>query len=480
MAHQPTEEQEKILTAFATGESLKIEALAGTGKTTALRMLSEQNKNRRGLYLAYNRVTSDEAKAAFPPNVECSTVHSLAYRAVGYKFKNRLAARRVPPWEAAKWFGIYNNVYLGADISIKPMVVASYIMRTVQRFCYSGDSSLKIRHVPLIRGAEEHRDEAAEYILPRAQKAWDDLQQPDGYLRLEHDHYLKMYALTKPQLPYDFILMDESQDCNRVVRNLYLDQRNTQKVAVGDEFQSLYAWRGSVDFLSEFNAKHHLYLTKSFRFGPAIAKEGQKWLSLLGSSQVLKGHDPIESSVGSVESPDAVLCRTNADVVLEAVKHMESGKRVAIVGGTADLESWAKAAEDLKSGKGTNHHDIAAFKTWSEVQEYSKTTEGSDLRTFVALVDQYGTQVIKDVARLSVSEEAADVVVSTGHRSKGREWDKVAVSPNFYTEAVDPETSLPSSEFMMLAYVSVTRAKHLLCPGGLSFVDKLLEATQNT
>ena len=136
----PTPEQAKIIEAFQTGGSLSIEAGAGAGKTTTLKMLANSMPQRKGLYLCYNKATADEAKGDFPDSVKCSTAHSLAYGVAGHKFRNRLNDKRVPPWEIAKWLGVHRDFYVNTDVSLTPMAVAGRVMDTIRRFCYSSDS----------------------------------------------------------------------------------------------------------------------------------------------------------------------------------------------------------------------------------------------------------------------------------------------------------------------------------------------------
>ncbi|KAA8596564.1 putative DNA helicase [Vibrio cyclitrophicus] len=82
-----TEEQYYILDKASLGQSLIINAFAGTGKTFTLRALaSKPLSNKKGRYLAFNRKIVDDATTAFPENVDCRTIHSLAYRDVGVKY----------------------------------------------------------------------------------------------------------------------------------------------------------------------------------------------------------------------------------------------------------------------------------------------------------------------------------------------------------------------------------------------------------
>jgi len=62
--HDPTPEQQAIGAAFGTGENLVIEAGAGAGKTSTLKMIAQQAGRKRGLYLAFNRSIVDDAAAS--------------------------------------------------------------------------------------------------------------------------------------------------------------------------------------------------------------------------------------------------------------------------------------------------------------------------------------------------------------------------------------------------------------------------------
>src|ERR1700738_3945671 len=104
MPFTPTAEQELAVKLFATGDNLAIEAGAGTGKTSTLVLLAEQaaEDGRRGQYLAFNKAIVVDAGAKMPGNVVCSTPHSLAFRAYGYRYKARLNAPRVKSMELAR------------------------------------------------------------------------------------------------------------------------------------------------------------------------------------------------------------------------------------------------------------------------------------------------------------------------------------------------------------------------------------------
>src|SRR5437016_5716207 len=136
---------------------------------------------------------------------------------------------------------------------------------------------------------------------------------------------------------------------NPVIADLVCSQP-AQRIAVGDSCQQLYAWRGAVDALETWPAEVRLYLSRSWRFGEAIADEANTWLTVLGARLRLTGNPDIPSTVGPVAAPDAVLCRTNAEAVARAITALDNGRRVALVGGGAQILALAEAAVTLQAG----------------------------------------------------------------------------------------------------------------------------------
>lgn len=474
-ARTPTPEQAAIVEAAPHGQNLTIEAGAGTGKTTTLKMLAAAMPG-RGLYVAYNRSVANDAKRSFPSGVECSTAHGLAYRAGGYQYQERLNGPRVPARETAKILGI--NEPLGLDGKVlAPTQVARLTMETVTRFCRSADPEPGERHVPRKPGLDSPEDMAVlrQVLVPLARKAWGDLVSLSGRLRFDHDCYLKMWQLSGPKLAYGYILLDEAQDANPVILSVVTGQEDAQLIAVGDRCQAIYGWRGAVDAMDRFPDARHLMLSESFRFGPAIADEANKWLSVLHAPMRLTGAGSSTSAVHRVSLPDAVLCRTNADAIDQAIQSMDAGNRTAVVGGGKEIRSLAEAAITLKAGKGTSHPQLFAFNSWSEVQDYADNDPGgSDLKVFVDLIDRRGAESIIKVVDSLADEARARVTVSTAHKAKGREWNKVLIAPGGFREPKPNEDGSPgtiSREDAMLAYVAVTRAREALDREGLSWVD---------
>ncbi|WP_435108088.1 UvrD-helicase domain-containing protein [Nocardiopsis synnemataformans] len=475
----PTDEQQAVCEAAATGEDLRVTAGAGTGKTSALVLMARALAPRRGLCLVFGRETARELRERMPAHVTSSTAHALAYRALGYRYRERLDAPRVRPERAAEILGITGPLAVTEKVHLSPAALATLTMQMVQRFCYSADPEPAPAHAPRVPGLDLDRGQRAHlarFLLPFAERAWADLQLPDGeggMLRHTPDHYMKAWALTHPVLDYDWIALDEAQDTNPVLAHLVRAQP-VQQIVVGDSAQAIYGWRGAIDALETWPAPHRCSLTRSWRFGERLAVEANTWLEQVGVSLRLSGSPTRESTLGPVAAPDAILCRTNAGAMGAAMKELAQGRTVALLGGAGGIRSMAEAAQALRAGYPTSHPELLVFTSWRQVQDYVEDSpaDAGELATLVRLVDEHGPDAILAAATRMVDQRHAQVVCGTAHRAKGAEWDTVRVEQDFREPAPRQDGSpgpVPRAE-AMLAYVAVTRARYRLDNTGLAWI----------
>ena len=85
----PTAEQLDCIEKAKSNNKVTIEALAGSGKTSTLAMIANSLKE-KSIYLAFNKISAQEASSKFPSHVECRTTHSLAYASHGHLLKDKL------------------------------------------------------------------------------------------------------------------------------------------------------------------------------------------------------------------------------------------------------------------------------------------------------------------------------------------------------------------------------------------------------
>ena len=480
--YKPTAEQQWIeaaVKAAKSGDIVVVRARAGTGKTTTARQIARALSGKKILYMAFNKSTQTEAEKSFPSNVSARTSHSLAW-GFGKLYRNRMpkpmgTAPRVRMSDAARQLGV-SDVEIG-EHRLAADRVLRIALNAVARFARSADSEVTACHVSLQQGMEREHRALCEVIVPVARRAWEDIKSGSA-LNVQGEHYIKMWQLSRPTLKYDVIIYDEAQDANGAVAAVIESQPHAVVIAIGDDAQAINGWNGAVDFLSRVKATADLPLSQSFRFGQAIADAGNKWLGLLGvpEATMVKGYDRINSVVEHLDDPDAVLCRTNGGCVAVAIRYLSAGKKVAIVGGGQAFKELAQAALQLQSGGRAYHPDLAAFKSWEEVEAYAKEDEGADLRPFVKIINQVGAaEVIRCMESLA-GEGYADVTVSTMHKSKGREWKRVQI----HTDCPEPEkaggvyTGTVSREQAMLYYVASTRAIEVLDDEGFSWINDYL------
>lgn len=458
MSFDPTPEQANARDLFLTGDSLAITAGAGAGKTSTLALLAEAVPQQRVQFTAFNKAIVTDAGKRFPSNTACNTAHSLAMRAIGRTYRHRLDTGRMASDQIGRQLGVDPLVVTveGERKRLAAGFLAGHVMAAVTRFCQSADLEPGLDHFGYIDGIDmpaeggrrtwANNDEVRHHLLPALRKAWADLLDPDGRLPYKHDHYLKAWHLSGPKIYADVILVDEAQDLNPVLADIVAQQTGAQLVYVGDENQQLYAWTGAVNALAQVPVQLRCALTQSFRFGPAVAEVANQVLAQLGSQLRIQGFDPIDSKVGPVEDPRVILTRTNAVAVASALRALQEGKSVHLVGGGNEVASFAKAAQQLQEKGETWHRELACFSSWGQVQDYclapATRVLTTDLRWVpIGLVDpgdtllgfdeqnepgnggrRYRTvkvEAVKPIIRPCVkitSTDGTEVVASTDHR----------------------------------------------------------------
>lgn len=498
----PSDEQEAVLSA-AEARGLKVLVIgagAGCGKTATLKML-EQVLTGRGQYTAFNRSLVNDARGKFK-KARCNTTHSLAFHAVGKRFEARLDSERMRSGQVARILGIQDYPVtlpgMGApDEEGKPTdkvkvlsreFLAGQVQVAVRKFCQSADREIGGQHFNYIDGidtAMESQDEdgtlrkkrsranndmVRAYLLLFAAKAWADLCDVEGTLPYNADCYVKLWQLgtgdDRPIIGADYILLDEYQDTAPVFLDVLMQQKHALLVLVGDDNQRIYEWRGAVNAGDAFPDAPKRMLSQSYRFGQAVADVANAVLATLEvpTELVMRGNPAIQSRVEEVDSPRCYLYRTNAGAVGQVMASIEEDKRPHLIGGGDDVVRWMQAAMDLQARppRKTQHPELACFDNWAEVVEYSKSDEGSDLKLMVKLVETFGAEEIRDALRGMPKEEDADLVISTAHKSKGREWETVALGPDF------PLANKMTDSDRRLLYVAATRAQLVLditkCP----------------
>jgi Superfamily I DNA and RNA helicases len=481
MTRTPTPEQQTCIAA-AVDESIslvKIKACAGAGKTSTLGMMAEALPL-PSLYLAFNKVTANEAGEKFPKHVTCKTTHSVAYAAFGSKLARAGKLERPrgayvnvagTGSEVARFFRIQPLVQ--ADEVVLPAAFIGLLVKTtVAHFEQSADMSLNITHTPYGELMEKFKSvtfnvrDTQEMILSYAKKLWQARTDLDSEVLASHDTYLKMFQLSKPVLAgFDVLYVDEFQDTTPCVLDIVMNQQQHMKIVmVGDARQAIYGWRGAVNAMKMVDAPTRV-LSKSFRYGQAVADIAT---TVLEGAMKITGNEKIASVVGFTDKVDRTkphtrLFRTNSALLSAAIAEIQRGTKVSIEIDVRDFVKLLQSAVALKNEdkKNVKHDKILPYVEWNELMEES--THDAELNRIAKVITN--GQADEWIATLEKHKNVVDphVTFTTAHKSKGREFSQVIVEGDFksaYNE--NGEFVGLSEEEQNLLYVACTRAINVL------------------
>lgn len=400
---------------------------------------------------------------------------------------------------------------------LKPHNITGYALASLNKWCQSADDDINETHVVYPKGvvfraidhndndndtddnrADTRSDPKQDYItmvLDVANKLWEDIISPSGRVRFSHDYYLKLVSLMHPNFvealglpPGSIIFFDEAQDARPCMTSIVRDQTKPQGsvlyggqywdprmqvITVGDSSQAIYgSFTGARDALPEFETlpdAKTLPLTTSWRFGPVVADKANEVLDILDAPIRLKGNPNKQSTVHTYTTvpdvlPDAVLVRTNAELIREILHYQSLGLSVHAEVDAKHIIGVANDIDRLSNGDKPRTADMKIFDTYEEIDEYiGSEFADPQLAALLKIIIQSGTDQVRDAFEYAADEKDSDVTISTIHKSKGRQWGTVRVALEAFRDVprVIPET-IGEREKLMLIYVAMTRATDVL------------------
>lgn len=472
---KPTPEMEVIITSEA--HRLKVIAFAGAGKTSTLVQYANRRSRGQGLYIAFNKDIKEEALRRFPSNVKCMTSHGLAYAQYGFPLKDKL---KIP----LRWKSVFEATNIEPPHPSIAKTYARLLLSTVFNFIASSDELISEEHIQLNELKLLMASENSLKYLPSqkemviaAEVLWREMVNPYNHqIGTTHDSYLKLMQLSSPQLPYDYILLDEAQDSNPAVLDLVTKQDATQ-VLVGDPHQSIYSFRKSIDAMTSTYADAVFPLTNSFRFGPEIADFANSLLALKGEVNSIVGL----GSPGRVyngasilgEGKSAYISRSNAALFRELVHKSQINKKVYVAGGAEGarfdlLEDLYKLKYGIEKPRDAL---LASFNTFDEFQQAANDNNEIDWVSRCKLIEEMGESFIHKLHSIKKNmvedSSKADQIFSTLHKFKGLQCEHVTLADDFrknpasdneFKDLAKPE----SYEEINILYVAATRATKTL------------------
>lgn len=280
---------------------------------------------------------------------------------------------------------------------------------------------------------------------------------------------------------FDRFLSDETQDLNKAQIAFLLRsvKYNGQVLAVGDDFQSIYSFRGADSHAMEnvriaLNAKV-MPLSESFRCPKAVARlvNGKFSFPFSVPDSAIEGKVEdlkYNSMLNMVQDEDIILCRNNAPLAKVCLKLLAQGKKANIKKSNF-VENLIVFINRIVRNSGT--HDIVEFSDFLQdycqketerlikiKKEYKASLLNDQVETILALAESEDVNTTKDLIKKLddiFNDDKKGILLSTIHGMKGQEAKRVF----FYAPELLPSSFAKTEEAKQqesnLYYVAITR-----------------------
>jgi superfamily I DNA/RNA helicase len=489
-----TDEQQALVDhPFKKNGVLVVQAYAGTGKTSTLYSFAGARPDHKMLYLAFNKSMAMEAQSKFRDlrHVTAQTLHSVAYKAIGHNYKDRLTGALPPELiqTAATFFLPKVHKYVASG------VLNEYFGRFLGSAAATPEAFFRSFDEVTLDELDD-QDVPVNALLDALVEIWQGVikgKTKTGDYPMLHNAYLKMFQIAGQELPYDYILVDEAQDVTDCMIDLVIRQ-NVNRIFIGDSYQQIYGWNGAVDSLKKLSdaGADSLYLTRSFRCPDDVAECADQVLRLVKAPKTFKGNGT--ESDDESDSPSAFLGRANGSVFVDAYEHAKEGQKLHFLGGFQGYNfEILKTLAYLQSGKPYKIRDehLRGFEDFEDLSAYAEKSDQM-LMARCKIVKRHRMSVIKmyETIRAHEVDDKNDAArfYATAHKAKGAEWDNVYLGDDFLDVPGKTEQArvIKKGEFLPvrreeinLLYVAITRAKRALtCPAHYVLEDDAIRAFQ--
>ena len=476
--------------------ALIIQARAGSGKsTTLIEMLRLIPPTQSATFLAFNKSAATEIgekaarKGLTRDNVDFRTLNSAGFRAVARRFKG--GRINVDGDKVVK--NLRENLS-GDDFKIFGFIVRDLVSAAKSQGLVPAEFKDARRTVDDTDDAFFEFSERFQIDAPGdtprlwgrafdlARKVLTRGLRDASTIDFDDQLYLP-FALRLPFWRVDWLLVDEAQDLNVVQRVLLRDMVTTtgKLVAVGDNLQSIYGWRGSdCDSLGaiarEYGAET-MPLSVTYRCPTSVVAIAKRWAPDIEAApnapagMVSKlGADKIDGI--DWRPDDLVICRNNAPIVRLAFRLIRRKVPCRVAG--RDIGTGLRKLID-KLGP------VDLIDLVEKIRDYQRKQQAIILKrnpdadaALMALDDKCETiHVLAEEAtsladlRSALESMFDDVTVgrltlSSIHRAKGAEAPRVFVLDPHLMPSRMARTADAKQQERNLMYVAVTRAREEL------------------
>ena len=473
--------QKEIINIFNNSDSnISISAVAGSGKTTVLLSLLKFVPNdKRALFVAFNNVIVDELKEriGLKSNVEISTIHSYGWRSVLCRYGSKI---KMNP---NKVFGKTESILKQyKEISPRKHGYYFYIIPKIIDL-------VRCNLTPLDK--QEILDMSLHYDLDISELDAEIAMKVLKKMNCDKSQFDFMDMIYQPVIDdhirlkkYDYVFCDESQDfslCQQKIIKMSLNRKG-RLITVGDEHQAIYGFCGadadSFKKLSELNGESvRMPLSVCYRCSRSVVIEAQTIVPEIQYSLDAEMGCVREGSLrNDLMDGDWILCRNLKPLVQtylwltkNKIKSKIKGKDI----GDGILSMINKTGAKTLRGMWTLLN-LEKEKILKRLEK--RGVRHPSLHPKMELFDQrmevieylMHDGVVEDVSSLKkliesiFADEVRGICLSTIHKSKGLENDRIL----FLCPELIP-SRYATTDWMLeqernLYYVAITRAKNSL------------------
>lgn len=478
----PTAEQSAIIEAAkSTKDSILISALAGAAKTSTLEMICQALPVQPILCLAFNKRIAEEMKTRLPSHVTVKTMNAL-----GHGIWAAACARRLTVDTRKSYMLLKSKV----DALPRPQRMEAYdtfseTLKAIGKAKVSGYVPEGVyphakRLVGSPAGANRHVESSPSWYEDDGEEInWELVDSVltdsirlayEGQIDFDDQIYMPtLFGGTFPRFP--LVLVDEAQDLSSLNHAMLEKLVTARLIAVGDPYQSIYAFRGAVisgmDSLQARHSMTSMTLSTSFRCPRAIVRLAQSraphmnWPDWAEEGSI---HEPREWAANQIPEGAAIICRNNAPLFRLGFSLIRSGRGVSIVG--ADIgPGLVKVLKKLGPETLTQDEVFTAIDKWeSERGRKAKSKEAvADRAECLRVFAEHGQNLAGAVAYAEhLFKSQGTIQLLSGHKSKGLEWNTVYHLDPHRIPSPWAQSEEDREQERNIEYVITTRAKREL------------------
>ncbi len=455
-----------------TNNSIRIKASAGSGKTTTIvRCLDYISANADVMMLAFNRAIRDELQTRVPSYINVNTLHGFGYGMLRMNLGGKIILAD------SKIFNIGVKMVERWQITENKYSYVARINKIVDFMRYNllYDDNDQILEMLGKYGVNVFGDEIfhAKEVLDSSNKK---VHEQIDYADMIYLPAVRNFKIKK----FDVVIVDEAQDLNKAQHEIIkkMLKPKGRLISVGDEFQSIYMFAGA-DSDSFENIKNivpntvDMPLSVCYRSTKAIVRHAQE---IVPSIEYFEGADegvePRDGSVNEIMDKAFVLCRNTKPLIQLFIILLKRGLKANIKGkeiGDGIINVIKKTNQKTVEGM-LKHLGVHKIKLKSKLLSKGiiKTDKHPQMLEYDEKVEIIGLlaerfssvkQLIDFISTIFLDEKIPGIILSTIHKSKGLEADKVYIlCPHLMPSqfAITPEALKQEQNLM---YVARTRAK---------------------